>query len=260
MDGSVAPAASPTRSRRLRRVAVVVLVALVAIVAAAWYAFLRPQALLPEATAALASTAEVTVTSDRGYLTFAPTGAAPSTGLIIYPGGRVPPAAYARIAQDIAAAGYLVVIVPMPLHLAVLGANRADGVRADHPEIEHWVIAGHSLGGAMACRYAAENPGAVDGLVLWAAYCVDDVSGQDLVAATIYGSLDAGAGRMSSAESLALLPPDPILVEIPGGNHGQMGDYTGQPNDPPAQISRDEQRAAVVGATLDVLGRVDADA
>jgi dienelactone hydrolase len=254
MDAPVAP---PTRSRRLRRVAIVVLVALVAIVVGAWYIYLRPQPLLPEASAALASTAEVTVTNDGGYLTFTPAGETPSTGLIVYPGGRVPPAAYARAAREIAANGVLVVIVPMPLDLAILGANRADRVREAHREIERWVIAGHSLGGAMACRYAAEHPGAVAGLVLWAAYCVDDVSDQDLVVRTIYGKLDAGAGRMGSAKSLDLLPPDAEVVRIPGGNHGQMGDYTGQPNDPPAKISRDDQRDTVVGSTLYVVMRVD---
>jgi pimeloyl-ACP methyl ester carboxylesterase len=109
----------------------------------------------------------------------------------------------------------------------------------------------------MACRYAAEHPGAVAGLVLWAAYCVDDVSGQDLASATIFGDLDAGAGRMGSAESLGLLPPGAEVVRIPGGNHGQMGDYTGQPNDPPAIISRDDQRDTVVGSTLYVVMGVD---
>jgi hypothetical protein len=37
-----------------------------------------------------------------------------------------------------------------------------------------------------------------------------------------------------------------------------MGWYTGQPNDPPATISREEQQAAVVDATVAMLMRVDA--
>jgi dienelactone hydrolase len=240
------------------RIAGILAVTLLVAAVAGWFAYLRPQPILPEATAALASTAEVTVENDGGYLTFAPTGQTPTTGLIVYPGGRVPPAAYARIARDIAARGYRVVIVPMPLDLAVLGANRADRVRAAHPEITHWVITGHSLGGAMACRYAAEHPGAVAGLALWAAYCVDDVSRQELTAATVYGSLDAGAARMRSDASRALLPSAARLVEIAGGNHGQMGDYTGQPNDPPATIARDAQRERVVAETAALLAQVGA--
>jgi hypothetical protein len=37
-----------------------------------------------------------------------------------------------------------------------------------------------------------------------------------------------------------------------------MGYYTGQQNDPPATISRDEQQAAVAQATLEMLAKVQA--
>ncbi len=43
------------------------------------------------------------------------------------------------------------------------------------------------------------------------------------------------------------------FTPIEGGNHEQMGWYTGQPNDPPAAISREAQQQAVVAATLDLL-------
>ena len=60
-----------------------------------------------------------------------------------------------------------------------------------------------------------------------------------------WGSLDAGAARMSGPEARAAVPADAVFVEIPGGNHEQMGWYTGQPNDPPATISRVDQQAQV---------------
>ena len=240
------------------RLAVVVLAALAAVAIAVWFLFLGPQPLLPEATAALASTDAVTFTDNGGYLTYSPSDRAPTAGLIVYPGGRVPPAAYARTARDIAAAGYRVVVVPMPLNLAVLGADRAEVVMSAYPEVQRWAIGGHSLGGAMACQYVSRNPGVIQGLALWASYCVDDVSGQSLDAVSLYGSLDAGAERMASDASRALLPPSARFVEIPGGNHEQMGDYTGQPNDPPATISRDAQRERVVAETVALLARVEA--
>ncbi len=62
---------------------------------------------------------------------------------------------------------------------------------------------------------------------------------------------------MNGAEAHAQLPPDATFIEIPGGNHEQMGWYTGQPNDPPATISREQQQAAVVDATVAVLEAVD---
>jgi len=64
----------------------------------------------------------------------------------------------------------------MPLNLAVLGSNRADGAREAFPAIESWAVGGHSLGGAMACRYAADNTDELNGLVLHASYCDRDVS------------------------------------------------------------------------------------
>ena len=77
----------------------------------------------------------------------------------------------------------------MPLSLAVLAPNRADKVIAAHPEIERWVIAGHSLGGAMACTYLDSHPGAADALALLAAYATssDDLSGDELRVVSLRG-------------------------------------------------------------------------
>ena len=44
-----------------------------------------------------------------------------------------------------------------------------------------------------------------------------------------------------------------MFVEIPGGNHEQMGWYTGQPNDPPATISREDQQRSVAASTVELL-------
>lgn len=215
-----------------------------------------PQPLLPEAEAALASTPTVTVTDDGGTLTFTPTAGANGRGLIFYPGGKVLPAAYAPAAQELADAGILVVIPAMPLNLAVLGSGAATEVIQMHPEIVAWAIGGHSLGGAMAGQYLADNPGAAVGLVLWAAYPAASVAGQPIVASSIYGTLDNGAAGFTSAETRAKLPGDTSFVAIEGGNHEQMGWYTGQPNDPPATISRVDQQAQVVAATRDLLDRL----
>jgi hypothetical protein len=239
--------------RRTVGIALVVLVAVV-VGAAAWY--VQPQPVLPEATASLASTTEVTFTDAPHGLEWTPAASTPTTGLIVYPGGKVPPEAYGPTAQAIAAEGYLTVIAPMPFNLAVLDIDAADRVRAAHPEIETWVIAGHSLGGSMAAQHVANRPDAYDGLVFWAAYAATDLSGLDLAASSIYGTLDAGAARMSGPEAEASLPADATFVPIEGGNHEQMGWYTGQPNDPPATISREDQQGQVVDTTVEVLDGV----
>jgi pimeloyl-ACP methyl ester carboxylesterase len=163
--------------------------------------------------------------------------------------------AYALPARAIAEAGYLVVIVPMPLNLAVFDSNAAERVITAYPGVTHWAVGGHSLGGAMAARFADDNPGAVEGVVLWAAYpdASDDLSEQDLVAASIYGTLDGLATVETVEGARDLLPADTAWVPIKGGNHAQFGWYGEQARDNPATIGRDAQQAQVVEATVAVL-------
>jgi dienelactone hydrolase len=184
-------------------------------------------------------------------LVFRPTGAAPTVGLILVPGGKVPPAAYAPAAREIAArSGALVEIVDVPFNLAVLDIDAPERVIAREPGVARWAVGGHSLGGAMAAQFAGSHPGAVAGLVLWASYSATDLSASGLRVLSIHGSLDAGAATFTSAETRAKLPADTAFLEIEGGNHEGMGWYTGQPNDPPAEIPRAEQGDQVVIATV----------
>ncbi|MDX1416408.1 MAG: alpha/beta fold hydrolase [Candidatus Promineifilaceae bacterium] len=215
----------------------------------------------PEATAeaqlALNSNSEVNV-QDNEWLVFQPQAAAATTGLIFYPGGRVDPAAYAPLAREIAAAGYRVVITPMPLNFAFLAPERALEVMAAFPEISHWVVGGHSLGGAMAANFAGSHPDRVDGLVLWAAYPAqaDDLSAQDLLVSSIYGSADGLATQEEIDGSRPLLPPQTSWVAIEGGNHAQFGSYGPQAGDNPAAISAEEQQEQIVAATVSLLNEV----
>ena len=192
-------------------------------------------------------------------LVFRPLGRAPTVGLIFYPGGKVPPAAYAPAAREIAAtSNALVVIVDVPFNLAVFDIDAASRVIAREPGIGTWAVGGHSLGGAMAAQYAASHPGAVGGLVLWASYSAADLSGSGVRVVSIFGTLDAGAATFTSAATRAKLPGDATFVEIEGGNHEQMGWYTGQPNDPPATVARSDQQAQVVIATASFLAALGA--
>jgi dienelactone hydrolase len=177
------------------------------------------------------------------------------TGLVVYPGARVDPRAYAPAAQGIAAQGYLVVIVPMPLNLAVLAPDAAAAVLAGYPEVRRWAIAGHSLGGAMAARFAYTHPGAMQGLALWAAYPAADnnlgVSGLTVV--SIYGSRDGLATTEKIDASRALLPAETRWVRVEGGNHAQFGWYGPQDGDNAATVTREAQQAQVIDATLEML-------
>jgi hypothetical protein len=245
------------RRPNARVVGLVLIVAVVAVVvAAAWW--LQPQPLLPEAEASLASTPDVTFYDAGSRLEWSPAAKQPTTGLVVYPGAKVPPAAYGPLAQAIAGQGYLVVIEAMPLNLAILGVGKADEAIAAHPGIRHWAIGGHSLGGSMAAQYASDHLATIRALAFWASYAATDLSASDLAVLSTWGSLDAGAARMSGAEARAAVPADATFVEIPGGNHEQMGWYTGQPNDPPATISREDQQRSVAASTVELLRGLDA--
>ncbi len=244
------PARRPSRRRWLLLLLLIPVLAVVGFVG--WAA--GAAAPLAEAQAAMQSDAQVAVTTNP-WLVFQPVGATAQTGLILYPGAKVAPAAYAPAAHQFAAAGYLVIIVPMPLNLAIFDADRATAVIATYLQVRHWAIGGHSLGGAMAAQFAYAHPAAVQGLVLWAAYPPDGGSMADrpLAVVSISGTQDGLAIPAKIAASRPLLPPTTTWVPIAGGNHAQFGWYGPQDGDGVATISREAQQAQVVSATLQLL-------
>ena len=99
----------------------------------------------------------------------------------------------------------------------------------------------------------------VNGLVLWASYSAADLSGEGLLVLSSYGTLDHGVPSFTSPDAVAKLGArTPSFDPIEGGNHEQMGWYTGQPNDPPATISREAQQERIVAATRQLLGELAA--
>ena len=240
--------------RKLFRVLLWILVPLIVLMGGFVLWGSTPAKPMPEALSAFQSDSQVTITAGK-WLIFEPVGVQPDTGFIVYPGGRVDYRAYAPQAHAIAAQGYLVVIVRMPLNLAVMDASAAEEVIAAYPQIKHWAVGGHSLGGAMAANFVYTHPGAAQGLVLWAAYPAssNDLSKSPLRVVSISGTLDGLSTPEKIASSIPLLPQDTVWVPIEGGDHAQFGWYGPQSGDNPATISREEQQAQVVRATLDLL-------
>ena len=192
-------------------------------------------------------------------MAFSPVGADPSAGLVLYPGGRVDYRAYAPAARAIASEGFLVVIVPMPFGLAVLAPERALEIAEAYPEVDKWAIGGHSLGGAMAARFAYQHPELVEGLVLWASYPAanDDLSSRDIEVTSIYGTRDGLATFEDIDDSRPLLPAGTRWVAIEGGNHAQFGWYGEQRRDNEATISRALQQQQVIETTVELMRRLD---
>lgn len=169
------------------------------------------------------------------------------TALIFYPGAKVETEAYLPLLDKIRQTGVTCILVHMPFHMAIFDADAAQKVITQFPEYQHWYIAGHSMGGAMASKFASDHPDQVDGLILLGAYIYGDYPDEDTL--TIYGSLNQSVeDHIDYTEN---------IVEIEGGNHAQFGNYGPQKGDLPAAISSEEQQKQTVAAIEAFLAQRD---
>lgn len=176
-----------------------------------------------------------------------------TSGIVFYPGAKVEETAYLPLMGQLAKQGYYCVCVKMPFRMAVFGINRARDEMESHPEISEWYLMGHSLGGAMAASYAGKGGKQPKGLILLAAYAVDDLTAADLQVLTIYGSNDRILNRDKMEENAVNLPDGYMELIIKGGNHAWFGNYGEQKGDGDAQITREQQQAQTVAAITDFI-------
>jgi len=234
-----------------------ILVGVVAIAAAFYF---RPYQAGGEASL-LSSDAQVAVERSRLGLVFRPLTLTAKAGLAFYPGARVPPEAYAYLGKALARAGYLTVILALPLNFAVFSPAMAQRAIDAYPDIKAWAVGGHSLGGAMAASFCSRRPDKVTGLLFLAAYPGGgtDLSASGLRVLSISASNDGLATAAKIQASRHLVPPSARFVELAGGNHAQFGDYGAQPGDGTATLSAQLEHGAVVEESLAFMGEILAD-
>ena len=192
-----------------------------------------------------------------GETVFDPGGA--KVGFIFYPGGKVDENAYAPLMRTISSRGVLCVLCKMPFRLAVFDTHAADDVREALPEIEHWYIGGHSLGGAVASIEVNAHPDAYEGMVLLASFSNDDLSDESIRVLSIYGSEDRVLDREAFEQAKAKLPSDVTERIIAGGCHAGFGMYGAQDGDGTPAITSGEQIRVTADMIADWIGNVDAD-
>jgi pimeloyl-ACP methyl ester carboxylesterase len=193
----------------------------------------------------------VQVARRDGYWAFTgrPEAGRGAAGLLFFPGGLVEPAAYAPLTRAVARAGYPAVLIELPRRGAFGGADsaevmaRARAAMASVPDVSRWVIAGHSLGSAVAARLVREGATGVGGLVLIASSHPRESSLANLTipVTKILGTRDCVADLEKSEETRHLLPAATRWIVIEGANHSQFAWYGFQPMDCFASISRDRQ-------------------
>ena len=233
----------PRRKKRLLAGGIVLLV--LAVLAGAFFWYVSDYYPADEiALEVLAQDSSITV---QGDLTILSPSYPADTAVIFYPGAKVEAEAYLPLLEQIRQTGVTCILVHMPFRLAIFDANAAEEVMEQFTEIQHWYIAGHSMGGAMASQFAADYPDQVDGLILLGAYIYGDYPPEKTL--TVYGSLNQSVeDNIDYTEN---------VVEIQGGNHAQFGNYGPQKGDLPAAISAKEQQKQTVEAIAAFLAQRD---
>jgi hypothetical protein len=230
---------------------------LIIVIGVAFYLTLSPVGPLTEVDPFMLSNKRVNVATGE-YAFFMPVEGSSTTGLILYPGGRVDYRSYAPLAYALAEKGWPVAIAKMPINLAFFAPDSAGKIINNHPEIAEWVIGGHSLGGSMASQYAAQNPDVIAGVVFLASYPAgDELISSGLPVISIYASND---GLITPEEWQNYRPRFPVntqWVEIVGGNHAGFGWYGPQQGDKPAEISLQEQTSQLINVLDEFLDTIN---
>lgn len=163
-------------------------------------------------------------------------------GLVFIPGAKVQAEAYVAILQNLAAEDGITVVITRPwLNLAFFDPRGMDFFTNAVPDIDEWMVGGHSLGGVRACQLASD----ADALVLFASYCADDLSDTGLPVLSLAGSEDGLSTPQKITDARHLLPPAAQMVEIVGASHSSFGDYGAQAGDGTPTISDADMRGEV---------------
>ena len=248
------------RARRRIILAIPLLILSFLLVVVLGYA--RPFVATPTATTALRSENGVRFSDRLGWYELIPVREdsagqeiKPTAGVVFVPGARVDSRAYAHVLRPLAEAGYLVAVLKEPFGFAIIDADHGRKVLDLHPEIAHWLVGGHSLGGTVAAALA-DNDDRVEGLVLFASYPADPIIRNDLKVLSISGTADGFATPADIEASRAKLPPSTKLVVINGAVHSSFGDYGDQPGDGTPTIDRSTAQAEISKATLELMATV----
>lgn len=166
-------------------------------------------------------------------------------GFIFYCGAFVDYRDYCGILGGLAERGYFTASLKCPLDIAMLNPFGALQLMEQHPEIHHWFIGGHSMGGVVASLLSSDLFGRFEGVVLLASYSIVPIS---VPALSIYGTNDGVLVMPLYQLSKPLVESGLTEIVLQGGNHAQYGNYGNQFLDRPADISMDTQQQTCIDA------------
>lgn len=217
--------------------------------------WLSPFGAEPAALAVIDDPGGMEVTETWTELVMWPTEGDPTVGVVFYPGARVDARAYSRVFRPFVEEGSGVVLVKAPLGVAFLAAGFYETWIREHPGIDHWIVAGHSLGGVAASSAARSE--LIDGLLLWASFPAGDISGlESLKVVSVYGTNDAIAEPREILASAGDLPETTRFIPVQGGIHSYFGDYGLQPGDGQPGTDRATAQDEIVAASMRLMEEV----
>lgn len=197
---------------------------------------------------------QIEITSSNDVYTFKSKEKESDTGIIFYPGAKVEYTAYAPVLNKLAKETGVTCYLPhMTFNLAFFSSKKANSIMKENTNITSWYIAGHSLGGAMACNYLKDNGSKFKGVILEASYSVYDLTKYtDLSSLLLKASNDKVLNNDKYEDRKKNLN-DPKEVIIEGGIHSYFGNYGIQKGDGTPTITKEEQWNQIVTAISDFI-------
>lgn len=178
-------------------------------------------------------------------------GAGTENAMIFYPGAKVEYTAYVPLFYALAEQGVDCFVVKMPCNLAFLGMGKAADIMEEY-SYENWYLSGHSMGGAIAANYVANNGAEFDGLVLLAAYATKELP-EHLSVLSVYGSEDKVVNMDRVVAGRAYVPEDYTEICLEGGNHARFAYYGEQDGDGTAYITPENQQQKTVNVIRNMI-------
>ncbi|MDT0179774.1 alpha/beta hydrolase [Microbacterium sp. ARD31] len=194
----------------------------------------------------------IVVADTGGNVVMSPASGESTVGLVFIPGAKVQAEAYeAKLSGLVAEDGMTVVITRPWLNLAFFDPRPLSDFTSAAPDVDAWLVGGHSLGGVRACQLAPD----ADGLVLFGSYCANDLSDSGLPVLSISGAEDGLSTPEKIQDARGMLPADAAFVEIAGAAHASFGDYGPQAGDGTPTIDDADMTAEITASVAELLPR-----
>jgi Alpha/beta hydrolase family len=202
--------------------------------------FLKPAKATELEFAKIAENKNITLENKEKEWIIRPTKS--TANLVFITGGLVEEKAYLYKLSLLSIATETTIYVPKILfNLAFFDQGAISRVVKNY-SLANYSVAGHSLGGVVACYYVRDNQNdpELKGLILMASYCDKEIPDYKGYIISIQGTQDGVVQKSKKDEADKKLPSQAKILSIEGANHASFGNYGSQKGDNQATISDQE--------------------